>query len=101
MVFLESLANELPVVSTNHGGIPEAVEHGQSGLLVPEGDVPSLASALARVLASRELRASMACAGRQRTIEDFDVAKQTEKLEEIYDEVSGRRRRRRGIPSDG
>ena len=34
---LEAMASRLPVLATEHGGIPEAIEHGQSGILVPEG----------------------------------------------------------------
>ena len=53
VVLMEALASGLPVISTHHSGIPELVEDGRSGLLVPERDVPALADALKRLLENR------------------------------------------------
>ena len=92
MVFAEAQAMGLPVVSFASGGVPEVVDHGVTGLLVPEGDVDALGKALLRLLADRALREKMAIAGQQHIAKKFDIATNTPLLEEIYDHalVSGR-----------
>jgi colanic acid/amylovoran biosynthesis glycosyltransferase len=72
-VILEAMAMGLPVVSTAHSGIPEAVEHGASGLLVPPGDEEALAQALARLIDDPALRERLGRRGRERVRELFDV----------------------------
>jgi glycosyltransferase involved in cell wall biosynthesis len=57
---VESLAVGTPVVSTAAGGVPEVIEDGRNGLLVPVGDVAALAHALRRVASDDALRASLA-----------------------------------------
>lgn len=74
MSVLEAMAAGLPVVATAVGGIPELVESGVTGLLVPAGDVDALAAALNDVLGNAALRRSLGDAGRQRATERFDVA---------------------------
>ncbi len=66
---LESFASGVPVVSTDAGGIPDVVVHGESGLLVPVGDAPAMAHAVVQVLqdtalADRLRRAGLAEAAR-------------------------------------
>lgn len=96
MVFLEAAAAGLPVVAYRHGGVPEAVDDGASGLLVPEGDVAGLTAALERLLSDADLAARMGAAGRRLVEERYDVERQTGVLEELYDRVAadGRRWRR-------
>jgi glycosyltransferase involved in cell wall biosynthesis len=72
-VILEAMAMELPVVSTSHSGIPEAVDDGISGLLVPQRDVPALTDALDRLLGDATGRRQMGEAGRDIAIDRFDV----------------------------
>jgi glycosyltransferase involved in cell wall biosynthesis len=59
---IEAMAAGLPVVATNVGGIPEIVEHGRNGLLVPPGDPQALAAAIERFFADDELRGRLRAA---------------------------------------
>ncbi|MGI8421857.1 MAG: glycosyltransferase family 4 protein, partial [Gaiellaceae bacterium] len=63
---IEAMAHGRPVVATTVGGIPQLVEDGTTGYLVPPRDAPALRSALERVLADADLRRSMGRAGRER-----------------------------------
>lgn len=63
---IEAMAHGRPVVATTVGGIPQLVEDGRTGYLVPPRDAPALRSALERVLADADLRRSMGRAGRER-----------------------------------
>ncbi len=87
MVFLEAQASGLPVVSTLHSGIPDAVKQGETGLLVQEGDFHALAQALINYLNHSELAIQHGLAGRTRVANGFDLFKQTRSLEELYDEM--------------
>jgi glycosyltransferase involved in cell wall biosynthesis len=87
MVFLEAAAAGIPAASTLHGGVPEAVLDRETGLLSPERDVPALATNIALLLASQELRERLGNAARKRVERDFDVRRQTALLETIYDDV--------------
>jgi glycosyltransferase involved in cell wall biosynthesis len=87
IVFNEASACGIPIVSTRHGGIPEAVLDGETGLLVSEGDDAALANALAKLLGNADLRAKMGRRGREFVLESFDIAKQTTLLESFYGET--------------
>lgn len=89
---LEAMATGLPVFATAHGGIPEAVENGASGVLVPERDADGLAARLLEYAEAPERLASLAGRGAQSIAENFDQAKNARKLEEFYLEAiaSGR-----------
>ncbi len=68
---LEAMAAGLPVVSTNVGGLSEAVEDGVTGLLVPPGDAHALAAAIDRVLSDDELAARLGAAACTRVAQRF------------------------------
>jgi colanic acid/amylovoran biosynthesis glycosyltransferase len=81
---LEAMASGLPVFATNHGGIPEAIENGISGVLVAERDHAALAQALLGAEQDRHLLARLARLGSQAVGEKFDQCAQVRRLEEIY-----------------
>jgi colanic acid/amylovoran biosynthesis glycosyltransferase len=86
-VFTEAQAMGVPVVSYRHGGIPETLLDGETGLLAPEGDQQQLAAHLSRYLTDDEYWSRARDAGMKWVRENFDVHAQTIKLEHIYDEV--------------
>lgn len=72
---LDAMAMKLPVAGTDAGGIPEAVVHGETGLLVPAGDARALAGAIVRLLKDKPLRDRMGAAGLARVAEHFGVSR--------------------------
>jgi glycosyltransferase involved in cell wall biosynthesis len=81
---LEAMATGLPVFATNHGGIPEAIENGVSGILVPERDHAALAQALLDAAQDRQLLSRLAHNGAEVVRQKFDRQAQIRKLDEIY-----------------
>lgn len=73
LVLLEAMAGGKPVVATRVGGIPEVVEDGYTGILVPPRDPSSLARAILGLLEDREMARRMGLAGRQRVEKKFDA----------------------------
>lgn len=84
---LEAMASGLPVFATNHGGIPEAIEHGRSGILVKEGADDALARALLEAVAHPDQVAAMARSGADSVREKFEQTAQTRRLEDYYFEA--------------
>lgn len=87
MVLLEAAATGVPAVGSRIGGIPEGIIDGQTGFLVPERDAGALAARMGDLLDNRELRLAMGAAARALVEERFDIKRQTETLEGLYDEV--------------
>lgn len=83
----EASASEAVTIGTLHGGIPEIVQDGVTGFLVPEGDVPALADRLSRVLADPGLRATMGQAARVKMEREYGLGAQAAALESFYDEA--------------
>lgn len=83
-VLLEAGATGRPVVATNHGGIVDAIVHGQNGLLVAERDVVSLTDSLLSVLKDRTLAVQLGSEARARVERHFDVHSQAKKVEALY-----------------
>ena len=87
---LEAMATGLPVFASEHGGIPEAIENGVSGMLVPERDDEALARALLKAAQNADLLSRIARAGTQAVRRNFDLSTQAQRLEEIYLGMIGR-----------
>jgi len=81
---LEAMATGLPVFATRHGGIPEAIEDGKSGVLVAEGDVEGLTRDLLSTVQDPHLLAHLARNGAESVREKFDLRVQTRRLEDVY-----------------
>jgi colanic acid/amylovoran biosynthesis glycosyltransferase len=84
---LEAMATGLPVLATLHGGIPEAVENGVTGLLVPEDDEAALLENLRELTADFGRWQTMGAAAGASIRENFDVASQIARLEGHYREL--------------
>lgn len=87
MAVLEAMAQGLCVVATRVGGIPDVVEDGVTGLLVPPQDVPALAAALTRVVTDDAERAAFGKAGHERVREQFDVEAVWRRFDDAYDRI--------------
>ncbi|MUL38118.1 glycosyltransferase [Gloeocapsopsis dulcis] len=83
----EAMAMGLPVIGTNHGGIPELVEDGISGFLVPERDVETLAEKIAYLCDRPEIWQQMGQAGRAYVEQHYDTNKLNDQLVQIYEQV--------------
>ena len=83
---LEAMRSGLPVVATSVNGIPEEVEHGKTGLLVPRQDVKALADALQTLIQSPEIRQQMGKAGRQKFEQEFTVDRMIAETKAIYEQ---------------
>ncbi|HEX2603183.1 MAG TPA: glycosyltransferase [Oxalicibacterium sp.] len=70
---LQASAAAIPIVASRAGGLPEAVEDGMNGLLVPPGDVPALTAALRKLLDDEALRHQFGAAGRARILSQFSI----------------------------
>jgi len=83
-VLMEAMASGLPVVATCHGGIPELVKDGTTGLLAPEGDPAALAAALERMIRDKSLRRSMGAAGAERVAAEFSLEAEVDSYMRVY-----------------
>ncbi len=88
---IEAMACGTPVLATSVGGIPDQLDGGRAGALVPVGDLRALGDALRTLLADPERRRQLAGAARRRCEERYDAARQSERLVELV----------RGLPEVG
>lgn len=86
-VLKEAMAMGLPVISTIHGGIPELVEDGVSGFLVPERDAEALADRLGDLLAHPESWSEMGLAGRAFVCRHFNLSHLNDRLVQQYEQL--------------
>jgi glycosyltransferase involved in cell wall biosynthesis len=91
LALLEAMAQGRPVVATTVGGVPEVVEDGRHGLLVPPRDPRALGAALVELLRDPERRRRLGGAARARAAE-FDIRRAVRRTEEVYGELLERER---------
>ena len=89
---LDAMAAGLPVIASSVGGVPELIEDGTTGWLVPPQDADALASRLRLLLSDSDLRLRMGSAGYARVRDRFSAAQMTENFGELYDELLNRPR---------
>ena len=87
MVLLEAAATGVPVVATSVGGIAEGVQDGQTGYLVPERDSLALCRRMSELLTQSTERRRMGCRARSFVEAKYDIRRQSERLEDLYDSV--------------
>ena len=83
---VEALAVGTPVVATAVGGVPEVVRNGENGLLVPAGDVDSIAGAIGRLAGDEALRAALAAQAAD-SVADLAEARVLERIVRIIEEA--------------
>jgi glycosyltransferase involved in cell wall biosynthesis len=83
VVLMEAMAKQLPVICTAVAGVPELVEHGVNGWLVPAGSVEALAKALKRLGADRVLLRSLGAPARRKVVEEFSIATVASQMAEL------------------
>jgi colanic acid/amylovoran biosynthesis glycosyltransferase len=86
-VVVEAQAMGLPVVASNHAGIPQAIIHGETGFLIPERDIEGLAEYILQVLKDPSLWQRFSFKGKEHVENNFNLDKQTRILESIYESV--------------
>jgi len=85
MVILEAMAAGKPIVATEIGGVPEAVQNDRTGILVPVGDAQAFAAALVRLAGDAELAARMGQAGRERHRTQFSFERMIDEYADVLD----------------
>jgi glycosyltransferase involved in cell wall biosynthesis len=87
LVALEGSSAGLPVVASDHGGLREAVRHGETGLLVPPGDAGALAGALRLLADDPDLAGRLGAAGAEHVRANFGLERMLDELQTVYDRV--------------
>jgi glycosyltransferase involved in cell wall biosynthesis len=84
---LEAMATGMVVAATRHGGIPEAIDHGRTGWLVPEEDHTALARTMQQITNAPRMLTEMGWRAREVVVQHFDQHLQTRLLESFYGEA--------------
>lgn len=100
IVVKEASASHVVPIGTRHGGIPEIIDDGETGYLVPERDVEAMAARLVTVSNDVALRARLGAAARRKMEQQYDIAAQVRLLESHYDAARARFSAARGHVAD-
>jgi glycosyltransferase involved in cell wall biosynthesis len=84
MAALEAMERARPVIATSVGGLNDQIRHGETGLLVPVGDVEALANAILELVREPERAAALGAAGRRRALEHFSEERSIDRMEILY-----------------
>lgn len=84
VVLMEAMAKQLAVVATKVGGIPELIQHGETGMLVTPAHPEELADALRHLALNRDLLARVGPAARQKIVGEFDLAEVGREMARIF-----------------
>ena len=90
MVVIEAALAGVPAVATRSGGIPDAIEDGKSGILVPPGDYPSMTEAIVRTLRDDRAREAMGESARRRAESNFTWERVIPRYESLFASLTGR-----------
>src|SRR5450830_1157874 len=88
---LEAMATSLPVVGTRVGGLPEVIDEGITGMLVPPADAPAMAAALARYVEAPDLARQHGAAGRERILNRYNMPAMVAAYQSMYDSLCDRK----------
>jgi N-acetyl-alpha-D-glucosaminyl L-malate synthase BshA len=84
---LEAMSSGVPVIGTTAEGLPELIRFGETGYLVPVGDVAGMARRAIEVLSDRRLHASMATAARRLAVEEYEASRVVPLYERFYERL--------------
>lgn len=91
LVLMEAMAARRPVIASRTGGVPDLVEDGETGLLVPPGEPEALALAMEQVLRNRSLAERIAQGGERKVIRDHDIERSASILQDLYNQLAQER----------
>ena len=80
VAYMEAMACGLPTVGTAAGGVPELIDSGRDGLLVPPEDPEALAGAMISIMSDGELRSALSHHGRSRIVDHFGASRSADAL---------------------
>ncbi|MEO0864474.1 MAG: glycosyltransferase, partial [Pseudomonadota bacterium] len=89
VVLMEAMASARPVIATQVAGVGELVEEGQSGFMVPPGDVESLMARIRILAGDADMRARMGRNGREKVLADFDIETEASRLLRLFADQAG------------
>jgi glycosyltransferase involved in cell wall biosynthesis len=91
LALIEAMFGGRAIVASKVGGIPDALEDGREGLLVPPGDPIALRTALQRLVSSQPLRATLGAAAQRRAQAEHTIVRMTDQYEQLYRSFLGSR----------
>jgi glycosyltransferase involved in cell wall biosynthesis len=89
---IEAMAAGLPAVSTAAGGVPELIENGKQGFVVPVRDVDGLAKSMTLLLQNKKMRETMGAAAARRATDNFDISVMIKAYQQLYETLPRRQK---------